>query len=92
MTDSITDAVRRIKGLQDDVERLKAGRDDEGEPRVFITERDRGIASDTIDLRPSDIVAEEVALATDEQAIRKQREHEPATWGSAGWATSGYND
>ena len=92
MTDPITNAVRRIKTLQEDVERLKAGRDDEGEPRVFIAEQDRGVATDTINLRASDIDAEDVALAMDEQAIRKQRELESAFWGSAGWATSSYQD
>ena len=92
MTDPLTDAVRRLKELQEDVERLKAGRDEEGEPRVFIAEQDRGVATDVFDLRAADIDAEETALATDTQALRLQREHEAATWGTSGWATSGYND
>ena len=111
MTDPLTDAVRRLKALQEDVERLKAGRDQEGEPRIFLTEQDRGVATDVFDLRAADIDAEETplatdvfdlraadidaeetALATDTQALRLQREHEAATWGTSGWGTSGYND
>jgi hypothetical protein len=38
MTDPLTDAVRRIKGLQADIERLKAAQDEEGEPRLFFVQ------------------------------------------------------
>ena len=131
MTDPITDAVRRLKELQEDVERLKAGRDEEGEPRVYISERDRSTATDEQHVRGNDVEAVDVATARDEQHVRGndveavdvatardeqhvrgndveavdvatardeqrdlrlQREHEPATWNSAGWNTSGYND
>ena len=93
MTDPLTDAVRRLKELQEDVERLKAGRDEEGEPRVYISERDRSTATDEQHVRANDVEAVDVATARDEQRdLRLQREHEPATWNSAGWNTSGYND
>jgi len=36
MTDELTDAVRRLKELQTDVERLKASRDQEGVPRLLF--------------------------------------------------------
>lgn len=35
MTDPITEAVRRLRGLREDVERLKAARDEEGEVRIL---------------------------------------------------------
>jgi hypothetical protein len=38
MTDPLTDAVRRLKGLQEDIERLKSEQDEEGEPRLFFVE------------------------------------------------------
>jgi len=47
MTDPLTDAVRRLKGLQEDVERLKAAQDQEGEPRLFFDQSDRVLVSDT---------------------------------------------
>ena len=50
MTDPLTDAVRRLKSLQEDVERLKAGRDQEGEPRIFLTEQESVDVADVIDL------------------------------------------
>lgn len=47
MTDPLTDAVRRLKGLQEDVERLKAAQDQEGEPRLFFEESERVLVSDS---------------------------------------------
>ena len=52
MTDDLTDAVRRLKELQSDVERLKAARDQEGEPRLFFEASEAAVASDAqADLR-----------------------------------------
>lgn len=70
MTDPITDAVRRIKRLQQDVERLKAGTSEEGEPRLFVSEDDRAAASDESDVRPNDIAAAETARTSDTVAVR----------------------
>lgn len=67
MTDPLTDAVRRLKELQADVERLKAGQDEEGEPRIFIQERERAIASDRRSIRAADIATFETATAADAQ-------------------------
>jgi hypothetical protein len=74
MTDELTDAVRRLKELQSDVERLKAARDQEGEPRLFFE-------------------TSEIASATDRQAdLRLQRTVVGASYGSAGYNTSTYNE
>jgi len=70
MTDPITDAVRRIKRLQQDVERLKAGTSEEGEPRLFVSEADRAVASDESDTRLNDIAAAETARTTDTAVVR----------------------
>lgn len=70
MTDPLTDAVRRLKRLQQDVERLKAGQDEEGEPRLFVTEQDRAVARDESDVRSDDVAASETATAADTADIR----------------------
>lgn len=46
MTDELTDAVRRLKELQADVERLKAGDDRQGVPRLFFTESETAVGRD----------------------------------------------
>jgi|APHM01.1.fsa_nt_gi hypothetical protein len=50
MTDALTDAVRRIKGLQADIERLKAAQDEEGEPRLFFVEDELVTVANTVTL------------------------------------------
>jgi hypothetical protein len=67
MTDSLTDAVRRLKGLQADVERLKAERDQEGVPRLFFTAPEDALAVDTLALLGEDILGAETAVADDAQ-------------------------
>jgi len=47
MTDPLTDAVRRLKGLQEDIERLKAAQEQEGEPRLFFEQDERVLVSDS---------------------------------------------
>jgi hypothetical protein len=47
MTDGLTDAVRRLKGLQEDIERLQAGQNEEGEPRLLFQFQESGVADDT---------------------------------------------
>jgi hypothetical protein len=67
MSDSLTDAVRRLKGLQADVERLKAERDQEGVPRLFFTAPEDALAVDTLTLLREDILGAETAVADDAQ-------------------------
>jgi hypothetical protein len=56
MTDPLTDAVRRIKGLQEDVERLKAGQDEEGESRLLFAVQEAAVAADDVpDIREQTI-------------------------------------
>jgi hypothetical protein len=52
MTDAITDAVRRLKGLQEDVERLQSEQDEQGEPRLLFSIQEQAVATDQLaDLR-----------------------------------------
>jgi hypothetical protein len=51
MTDGLTDAVRRLKKLQQDVERLKSGEDEEGEPRLLFSIQEQAAADDRPTLR-----------------------------------------
>jgi hypothetical protein len=69
MTDPLTDAVRRLKKLQQDVERLQSGEDEEGEPRLFFQSQDRAIAETTIELAAPDIEQVERAVVNDAIAI-----------------------
>jgi hypothetical protein len=59
MTDALTDAVRRIKGLQEDIERLKAGQDEEGEPRLFFTTQEQARARETTTVREQRAIEDE---------------------------------
>jgi hypothetical protein len=93
MTDGLTDAVRRLKGLQEDIERLKAGQDEEGEPRLLFSIQEQATATDVIRVGP-DETQTETAVADDQQAgLRLQRTvNDQGTWNSIGWSTSTYND
>jgi hypothetical protein len=74
MTDGLTDAVRRLKQLQNDVERLKSAENEEGEPRLIFNAQERAVADETIKIGP-DEEQSETATATDQQTdLRKQRE------------------
>jgi hypothetical protein len=92
MTDPLTDAVRRLKGLQEDVERLKAAQNEEGEPRIFIQEQDAARASDTTSLRAADIAVFEAAQATDAQQPLVSEAVRPLYWGdtATGWNAAAY--
>jgi hypothetical protein len=46
MTDGLTDAVRRLKQLQNDVERLKSAENEEGEPRLIFSAQETATATD----------------------------------------------
>jgi hypothetical protein len=67
MTDPLTDAVRRLKELQQDVERLQSAEDEEGEPRLFFTSQEQAQATDKTRIGP-DLPAFEQANVTDRQA------------------------
>jgi len=89
MTDPLTDAVKRLKRLQQDVERLKAGQDEEGEPRLFVTAQEVAVASDSIEIAAEDVLAVETALAVD--AIRFEGETVRAgVWTGLVPQTAGY--
>ena len=70
MSDALTDAVRRLKALREDVERLKAAQNEEGEVRLFFPFEDRAEASDTVDVRGPEITAADVAAAADTIDVR----------------------
>jgi len=68
MTDDLTDAVRRLKELQADVERLKAGDDQRGVPRLLFSQSETAVASDRqSELRLRDLQQSDVATARDTQ-------------------------
>jgi hypothetical protein len=74
MTDGLTDAVRRLKQLQNDVERLKSAENEEGEPRLIFNAQERAVADETVKVGP-DETQFETATADDQQTdLRKQRE------------------
>lgn len=93
MTDELTDAVRRLKELQSDVERLKAARDQEGVPRLFFETDDEGVAVDDLAVKGSDLSSLERATAADAQAdLRLQRVVEnTGAYNSTGYNTTSYN-
>jgi len=110
MTDALTDAVRRLKGLREDVERLKAAQSEEGEIRLFFASDELAMASDAASVRGADVTASDVAAAADALSLRGPDVVETetatatdaadvrgttltaATWNSAGYTTSTYND
>jgi len=94
MSDPLTDAVRRLKGLQEDVERLKAAQNEEGEPRIFIQEQDAARASDTTSLRAADIAIFEAARVADTQEPLVAEAVRPLYWddSATGWNAAAYPD
>jgi len=67
MTDDLTDAVRRLKELQADVERLKAGDDQRGVPRLLFSQFETAVANDASTLIDADTAPSETAVARDRQ-------------------------
>jgi len=67
MTDDLTDAVRRLKELQADVERLKAGDDQRGVPRLLFSQSETAVANDTPRVIDADTATSETAVARDQQ-------------------------
>jgi len=94
MTDPLTDAVRRLKGLQEDVERLKAAQNEEGEPRIFLQEQDAARASDALSLRAADIGIFESARGSDVQRPLVSETVRPLYWADSetGWNAAAYPD
>jgi len=95
MTDELTDAVRRLKELQADVERLKAGDDQRGVPRLLFSQSETAVASDVSTVTGVDLTADETAVARDTQAgLRLQRTVETGKYDRTGVATSslGFGD
>jgi hypothetical protein len=93
MTDPLTDAVRRLKELQQDVERLQSAEDEDGEPRLFFTTQEQAIATEAVKLGP-DETQSETATASDQQTdLRKQRPiDDGGHYNSTGYVTASYND
>jgi hypothetical protein len=93
MTDPLTDAVRRLKKLQQDVERLQSDEDQEGEPRLFFTSQEQAVADETVKIGP-DETQSETATANDQQTdLRRQRTVDDAGhYNSVGYGTASYND
>jgi len=67
MTDELTDAIRRLKGLQEDVERLKSADDQRGVPRLLFSQSETAVADDVPTIAGADVTAGETAVARDRQ-------------------------
>jgi hypothetical protein len=65
MTDALTDAVRRIKQLQQDVERLKSSENEEGQPRLLFSVQEQTVADDAVSVRPPDFENVEAVESAD---------------------------
>jgi hypothetical protein len=96
MTDPLTDAVRRLKQLQQDVERLQSGEDEEGEPRLFFSALEQGVADDDLAVIGADERQAETAVADDRQTdLRTQRQVganiNHFQWGTSTWNTTTWN-
>jgi hypothetical protein len=94
MTDPLTDAVRRLKKLQQDVERLQSAEDEEGEPRLFFTAQEQAQAAIIVDILNNDVSNVETATATDtQQDIRLQRvQDDGGFYNQIGYNVSSYDD
>jgi len=92
MTDDLTDAVRRLKELQADVERLKAGDDQRGVPRLLFSQSETATANDVSTVIDADTATSETAVARDRQTdLRFQGRtragyHSRARYGTATYA------
>jgi len=91
MTDELTDAVRRLKELQADVERLKAGDDQRGVPRLLFSQSETAVASERVEIIAADLQQADVAEARDAQTdLRKQRTVEDGFYNTAGYNVATY--
>jgi hypothetical protein len=90
MTDPLTDAVRRLKELQQDVERLQSSQDEAAQPRLFFTTQEQATADDSFETTDSDESQSETVAVTDTTAIRQQRQVGENV-NHAQWTTSTYN-
>jgi len=91
MTDELTDAVRRLKELQADVERLKAGDDQRGVPRLLFSQSETGVGQDRADVVSRDLQQFDVATARDVQTdLRNQRTVEDGFYNTAGYNVATY--
>jgi len=91
MTDELTDAVRRLKELQADVERLKAGDDQRGVPRLLFSQSETAVGRDQINISAVDLQQSDVATARDAQTdLRNQRTVEDGFYNAAGYNVATY--
>jgi hypothetical protein len=93
MTDPLTDAVRRLKRLQQDVERLQSGEDQEGEPRLFFIKEEQAVANETVKIGPDETQSETATAADRQTDLRRQRTvDDGGHYNSVGYGTASYND
>jgi hypothetical protein len=90
MTDGLTDAVRRLKQLQNDVERLKSAESEEGEPRLIFNAQERAVAAETVKVGP-DETETETAVANDQQTDLRQQRKVGNNINHGQYTTSTYN-
>jgi len=92
MTDELTDAIRRLKGLQEDVERLKSADDQRGVPRLLFSQSETAVATDRqSELALRDLQQSDVATARDAQTdLRNQRTVEDGFYNAAGYNVATY--
>jgi len=107
MTDDLTRAVKKLRGIQQDVERLKAARDEAGEVRFLRQTLDRCETDDSVDVDPDATVddtteaADSVATGPDavvsddisasDTTATTVGAVEQAVWGSAAWNEDYWN-
>lgn len=63
MSNEITRAIRKLRGLKEDVERLKSGTDEEGQTRFLRLITDRIVVSDLVSTGKDAIVLDEVTVS-----------------------------
>jgi hypothetical protein len=101
MSDPLRDAAARLRGLKEDVERLKSGRREEGVLRLLRQLIDDTTVDDVVETGPAASVHEETttsddvatgadastsdATTSDDAAATFTSSIEPAAWDEGGW-------
>lgn len=84
MTDQdLRRAAKLVRGLQEDVERLKAARDEEGEVRFFRLVEDDTTTGDAVAVGPDADV--EDGTASDDTVATSTTQASPGSWDSDDW-------
>jgi hypothetical protein len=69
MTDALTDAVRRLKELQQDVERLKSSENEEGQPRLLFSVQEQTVSDDAVSVTGPNVENIEAIVSADDLAL-----------------------